>query len=89
MQLFASAKRKHDPSTQMCVLPPSTPPSLQGTKVTMAACVKTVKEGRRMGWNCQLPIVALFFLERGVKIEMEEEEEKKNMQALSAHCHGT
>lgn len=42
-----------------------------------------------MGWNCQLPIVALFFLERGVKIEMEEEEEKKNMQALSAHCHGT
>lgn len=25
MQLFASAKRKHDLSTQMCVLPPSTP----------------------------------------------------------------
>lgn len=54
----------------------------------MAAYVKTVKEVRRMGWNCQLPIVALFFLKRGVKIEMEEEE-KKNMQALSAHCHGT
>lgn len=73
-----------------CVSYPPIPPSLQGTEVTMAACVKTVKEGRRMGWNCQLPIVALFFLERGVKIEMEEEEEeKKNMQALSAHCHGT
>lgn len=29
------------------------------------------------------------FLLRGVKIEMEKEEEKKNMQALSAHCRGT
>lgn len=40
-----------------------------------------------MGWNCQLPIVSLFS-GRGVKIEMEEEE-KKNMQALSAHCYAT
>lgn len=54
----------------------------------MAACVKTVKEVRRMGWNCQLPIVALFSWCGGVKIEMEGEE-KKNMQALSAHYHGT
>lgn len=53
----------------------------------MAAYVKTVKEVWRTVRSCQLPIVALLS-ERGVKIEMEEEE-KKNMQALSAHCHAT
>lgn len=54
----------------------------------MAAYVKTVREVWRTVWSCQLPIVALLS-ERGVKIEMEEEEGKKNMQALSAHCHAT
>ena len=54
----------------------------------MAAYVKTVNEVWQTVGSCQLPIVALLF-EWGVKMEMEEEEEKKNMQALSAHCHAT
>lgn len=53
----------------------------------MAAYVKTANEVWRTVRSCQLPIVALLS-EWGVKMEMEEEE-KKNMQALSAHCHAT
>ena len=52
-----------------------------------AAYVKTVNEVWPMLRNCQPPIVALLS-EWGVKMEMEEEE-KKNMQALSDHCHAT
>lgn len=55
--------------------------------IAMAAYVKTVNEVWQTVRSCQSPIVALL-LEWGVKMEMEDEE-KKNMQALSAHCHAT
>lgn len=47
------------------------------------------ERGKANGLELSASNCCFVFLEKGVKIEMEEEEEKKNMQALSAHCHGT
>lgn len=84
MQSFASAKRKYDTSTKMFVLPPFMATQQQWLHVS--------KQWKRHGgWagTVSFQLLLCFFLLRGVKIEMEKEEEKKNMQALSAHCRGT
>lgn len=66
---------------------PTKIPPLSWQCITTAAYVTTVNEVWRAVRSCQPPIVALLS-EWGEKMEMEEEE-KKNMQALSAHCHAT